>query len=477
MQKNYLALDKSEEEFRNWQYLLAVFHLVPSKEWDDLAWLATELAAESSTGSNMHVHTATPFAESMNAMVYRVDEEHNLVWLAYPTRIFDRGWNIQNIMTYIAWNIYWMSTVKACKLLDVWIPNAMLENYDGPNYTLDDMRKYLNVYDRPILWTIIKPKIGLTASEYAEVCYDFRVWGWDFVKNDEPQADQDFCVYKHMVKYVKEAMDKAVAETGRKKVHSFNVSASDFDTMIERCELIVSTFEPWSYAFLVDGITAGWMAIQTVRRRYPDVFLHFHRAGHGAFTRPENPIWFSVPILTKMARLAGSSGIHTGTAGVGKMKGDISEDVTAANQALFMEVEGHFFWQNRWKIPAKDKDMINIIKEDSAHHVVLEDDSWRGMKKTCPIVSWGLNPTKLPAFIDAIWHVDFITTMGAGVHAHPWGTQAGSKAQYQAGQAVKKWISLEEYAKDHKELAQAIEFYDKKSWAKQEEQVEKIVEA
>ena len=64
---------------------------------------------------------------------------------------------------------------KALKILDVWFPPAMLEQYDGPSYTLADMRKYLNVYNRPILGTIIKPKMGLTSAEYAEVCYDFWV--------------------------------------------------------------------------------------------------------------------------------------------------------------------------------------------------------------------------------------------------------------------------------------------------------------
>ena len=41
-----------------------------------------------------------------------------------------------------------------------------------------------------------------------------------------------------MVAHVKEAMDKAVKETGQKKIHSFNVSAAVFDTMLERCEMI-----------------------------------------------------------------------------------------------------------------------------------------------------------------------------------------------------------------------------------------------
>ena len=90
--------------------------------------------------------------------------------------------------------------------------------------------------------------------------------------------------------------------------------------MLERCEIIRNAgFEPGSYAFLIDGTTAGWMAVQTLRRHYPDVFIHFHRAGHGAYTRPENPIGYSVLVLSKFARLAGASGIHTGTAGVGKM--------------------------------------------------------------------------------------------------------------------------------------------------------------
>ncbi|MDR0650522.1 MAG: hypothetical protein LBG59_03840 [Candidatus Peribacteria bacterium] len=55
--------------------------------------------------------------------------------------------------------------------------------------------------------------MGLSSAEYAEVCYDFWVGGGDFVKNDEPQADQDFCPYDKMVAHVKQAMDKAVKET------------------------------------------------------------------------------------------------------------------------------------------------------------------------------------------------------------------------------------------------------------------------
>jgi len=446
---------------KNGEYMLAIFHLLPGKNLNILQ-AATEVAAESSTGTNFKVKTETPFSCEMNALVYKLDLKRDLVWIAYPWRLFDRGGNVQNILTYVVGNVLGMKEINALKLIDVWFPSSMLEQYDGPSYTLDDMRKYLGVYGRPILGTIIKPKMGLTSAEYAEVCYDFWVGGGDFVKNDEPQADQDFCPYEKMVGHVKKAMDKAVKETGKKKIHSFNVSAADLDTMIKRCEIIRNAgFEKGSYAFLIDGITAGWMAVQTLRRRYSDVFIHFHRAGHGGFTRPENPIGFSVLVLSKFARLAGASGIHTGTAGVGKMKGSPEEDITAAHNILGFYEQGHFFDQSWIKIPEKDEDSIKIIREDHSHHVILKDDDWRGIKKCCPIISGGLNPVLLKPFIEVMRGVDFITTMGAGCHAHPKGTRAGAAALVQACEAYLKKIDIHKYAKTHKELKEAINFFEK----------------
>jgi len=445
----------------NGEYMLAVYRMKPGGKLNTLQ-AACEVAAESSTGTNFLVNTETPFSREMNALVYDIDSEKGLVWIAFPTRLFDRGGNIQNILTYIVGNVLGMKEVDALKLEDVWFPQAMLEQYDGPSYTIDDMRDYLDVHGRPILGTIIKPKMGLTSAEYAEVCYDFWVGGGDFVKNDEPQANQDFCPYDKMVRHVKAAMDKAVKETGRKKIHSFNVSAADFQTMMERCEMVENAgFEPGSYAYLIDGITAGWTSVQTLRRRYPDVFIHYHRASHGAYTRPENPFGFSVLVLSKFARLAGASGIHTGTAGVGKMKGTPEEDVTAANAILRMRSKGHFFDQSWASVSEKDDDIARLTREDASGGTILRDDEWRGMKKCCPIISGGLNPTLLKPFIEVMGHTEFITTMGAGCHAHPRGTKAGAKALVQACEAYTEGIDLADYAKKHSELAEAIAFFGK----------------
>ncbi len=473
MQKEYLHL--GDNEINNGNYMLAVFRIIPAKGLS-LEEVATEIAAESSTGSNVKVGSATLFSSHLNARVYKIDEKQGLVWIAYPWEIFDTGGNIQNILTFVAGNIFGVSQVEGCKLLDVHFPPQMLVQYDGPSYTIDDARKYLGVYDSPILGTIIKPKIGLTSSEYAELCYDFWAGGGHFVKNDEPQANQHFCPFEKMVQGVRYAMDKVEQETGHTKLHSFNVSAADFDTMIKRADYVVGAMKPSSYVFLIDGITAGWMAVQTLRRRYPNVFIHFHRAGHGAMTRSQNPIGYSVEVLTKFARLAGASGIHTGTAGVGKMAGNPTIDVTAAQLALRIKAKGPYFEQVWSKIIETDADIKSaidqeekiwqqpvheLVKHRSKHKDMSEIDvkDYRFVPKMCPIISGGLNAILLPKFLEVMGTIDFITTMGGGIHSHPMKTRAGAMAVVQSYEAWKQGVTLTDYAKDHEELKVAIDFY------------------
>jgi len=302
-----------------------------------------------------------------------------------------------------------MSNLTGLKLEDVWFPEEFLNAFDGPSYTLKEMREYLGVFDRPILGTIVKPKIGLKPAEFADVCYEFWMGGGDFVKFDEPQADQSFCPFIEVIDEVGLRMEKVRKETGRNKVLSVNISAADFDTMLERAEYVRSKMERGSYAFLVDGIIAGWTAVQTIRRHFSDVFLHFHRAGHGAFTRPENPFGFSVPVMTKFGRLSGASGMHTGTVGIGKMKGNENEDILAADAGCKKISVGKFFKQD-----------------------------WGKIKPCCPIASGGLKPEELPELMSVFGYVDFITTMGGGCHSYPGGTREGARALIRASDASKR---------------------------------------
>src|SRR3989338_6408659 len=122
----YLNLNLKNPQ--NGEYLLCAFHLLPGHTLNTLQ-AACECAAESSTGTNFLVKTETAFSKNLNALVYQVDLKKNLVWIAYPWRIFDRNANVQNILTFIVGNVLGMKEVSALKLIDIWFPPEMLEHY------------------------------------------------------------------------------------------------------------------------------------------------------------------------------------------------------------------------------------------------------------------------------------------------------------------------------------------------------------
>jgi ribulose-bisphosphate carboxylase large chain len=70
--------------------------------------------------------------------------------------------------------------------------------------------------------------------------------------------------------------------------------------------------------------------------------------------------------------LAGASGIHTGTAGVGKMQGSPEEDITAAENILKLFADGHFFEQSWTRVSENDEDLLNLIHQEEKHPIILE---------------------------------------------------------------------------------------------------------
>jgi len=140
--------------------------------------------------------------------------------------------------------------------------------------------------------------------------------------------------------------------------------------MIARGEFILDAFgENASHvAFLMDGYVAGPAALTTARRNFPDQYLHYHRAGYGAATSPQSDRGYTAFALSKMARLQGASGIHSGTMGFGKMEGE-----------------------------AADRMMAFMITDDSADGPYFHQE-WLGMNPTTPIISGGMNALRIPGF-------------------------------------------------------------------------------
>jgi ribulose-bisphosphate carboxylase large chain len=71
------------------------------------------------------------------------------------------------------------------------LPASLAGYYKGPRFGRAGLRDQLQVHDRPLLSTAIKP-MGLSAAELAEFACKFALGGIDLIKDDHGLADQSF---------------------------------------------------------------------------------------------------------------------------------------------------------------------------------------------------------------------------------------------------------------------------------------------
>ena len=428
---------REEDLIADGQHVLCAYIMKPKAGYGYLE-TAAHFAAESSTGTNVSVATTDDFTRGVDALVYEIDEEKELMKIAYPTVLFDRNITdgramIASFLTLAVGNNQGMGDVEYGKLHDFYVPPEYLRLFDGPATTIADLWRVLG---RPvvdggfIVGTIIKPKLGLRPQPFADAAYEF--WcGGDFIKNDEPQGNQLFAPMKETIPLVADAMRRAQDKTGQPKLFSANITADDHYEMLARGEFVLETFAENAdhVAFLVDGYVAGPAALTTARRRFPNQYLHYHRAGHGAVTSPQSMRGYTSFVLAKMARLQGASGIHTGTMSFGKMEGE-----------------------------AGDKDMAYMIEQDSANGPYFHQE-WLGMNPTTSIISGGMNALRIPGFFENLGHSNVIMTAGGGSYGHIDGAVAGAISMRQAEQCWRANADPVAFAKDHQEFARAFESF------------------
>ncbi len=435
----YADLSLNEQELiDSGKYVMCAYIMKPAEGYGYLE-AAAHFAAESSTGTNVEVCTTDEFTKGVDALVYHIDEAKEEMRIAYPVDLFDRNMidgrtMLVSFLTLTIGNNQGMGDVAYAKMIDFYVPPAILKLYDGPATDISDLWRVL---DRPvkdggyIAGTIIKPKLGLRPEPFAEAAYQFWLGG-DFIKNDEPQGNQVFCPAKKVYPLVYDAMKRAMDETGQAKLFSANITADDHHEMVARGEFILETFGPDAnkVALLVDGYVGGPGMVTTARRTFPSQYLHYHRAGHGAVTSPSSKRGYTALVLAKMSRLQGASGIHVGTMGYGKMEGD-----------------------------ASDKIIAYMIERDSCQGPVYHQE-WYGMKPTTPIISGGMNALRLPGFFENLGHGNVINTAGGGSYGHIDSPAAGAISLRQAYECWREGADPIEWAKEHKEFARAFESFE-----------------
>ena len=372
---------------------------------------ANAIAAEQSTGTWTDLSTTTSkIIENYGAKVLSIDE--NLTRIAFPVEDFsvDIG-GVPQILSVIAGNLFGLEAVSKIRLEDVQFPKSILEMYKGPKFGVDGLRKELNRPEKPLVGTIVKPKIGLSPKDTANYVYEAGAGGLTNSKDDETLTNQTFCPIEDRTVAVAEALDRLESE-GHKMMHAINVSTNG-DKIVELAEKV----QAWgAKELMVDVITCGFGAVQALAED-PSIKIpiHVHRTMHGAFTRDPLHGVAMLPI-TKLVRMCGGDALHIGTLGVGKMSGDATADLSNLTACL---------------------------------------DSTGGYKTVMPVCSGGVYPGMIGKMVQ-ISGKNVQVQAGGGVSGHPGGVRKGAMAMCQAIDAAFLDIPVTEYAKDHEELNEAL---------------------
>lgn len=399
--------------------LVAEYYIQPSKTslWN----AANAVAGESSIDTWSTIETLSPkIFNKLRPHIY--DIKGNIIKIAYPTDLFEPG-NMPQILSSIAGNIFGMKCVEKLKLLDIHFPKKLVSSFKGPKYGIQGIRKLARVPKRPLVGTIIKPKVGLNAKEHAELAYKSWIGGLDIVKDDENLSSLSFNKFNERVKITVKMKEKAEKETGERKFYMPNVTAETFE-MLKRTKFVK---EQGNEYVMVDILTTGFAGLQTLRDNSEDLVIHAHRAMHGALTRHDHGI--AMLPLAKIARMIGVDQLHIGAI-VGKMTGSAKEVYHIGE-----EIED------------------NLIHPSEKNHILSQE--WYDKKPIFAVCSGGLHPLLVPQLMHIMGN-DIIIQGGGGVHAHPNGTTAGARALRQAVDATMQGISLQEYAKTHLELKLAF---------------------
>ncbi len=408
--------------------LLCAFRIEPL-HGVDLIEASAAVAAESSTGTWTEVWSnQLTDIDYYKAKVYRIEDD--IAYIAYPMDLFEEN-SIVNIMSSIVGNVFGFKAVSALRLEDMRIPVALVKTFPGPNIGIYDERVRLNKWGRPLLGGTVKPKLGLSAKDYATIMFECLVGGLDTTKDDENMNSQPFNRWRDRFRYGMDAVQRAEAESGEAKGHFFNVTASSTEEALRRLEYIASQ---GSRYIMYDFLTAGFAASSDVFKRAGElgVIVHCHRAMHAVFTRQQNH-GIHMRVIAKWLRLVGGDHLHTGTV-VGKLEGSRNETLG----------------------------IIDLLRErvtppDPQRGVYFAQD-FAGLKAVWPVASGGIHVLNIPD-LHAIYGNDAFWLFGGGTHGHPRGSRAGARANRVATEAIASGKTLDDAAKSCPELREAMELW------------------
>ncbi|WP_400162609.1 2,3-diketo-5-methylthiopentyl-1-phosphate enolase [Brevibacillus sp. TJ4] len=335
-------------------------------------------------------------------------QQRGLVTVSYPVRNFTA--DIPSLLTGIFGKL---SMDGKIKLVDITLPDALLDAFPGPKFGIEGVRSRLEAEGRPLLMSIFKSCLGMPFDDLQTQFRAQALGGVDLVKDDEIFFADERAPFLERIKAFKQIAIETEAQTGKPVLYAANLTGP-VNELNEKAKRAV---DAGADCLLFNVLAFGFDALHRLAAD-PDVHVPImaHPALAGAYY-PSPDYGIATPLLLgKLMRIAG------------------------ADLVLFPSPYGN----------------VALDKEEALQLAANLTAPLEGVRRSFPVPSAGIHPGLVPQLY-ADFGTDQIVNAGGGIHGHPGGAAAGGKAFVDAIRAVQSGQSLAEAASESPELALALE--------------------
>jgi ribulose-bisphosphate carboxylase large chain len=389
---------RTREEIDLNKYYIATYEMKSSSTLKDAAW---NLAIGQSVGNpNVRNEWETDELFENHSCIIIGDEdwlENSIagnVEIAFP--VANTDWDtdgISHMLCQLMGGHVDIDIITKCRLIKLELPKTVTDHFLGPKFGLSGFREFTGQYNKPLLGSIVKPKIGITPEVLLEMVKEMVDGGVDFIKEDEIMSNPICAPLDRRV----DIIANYLAKQSRKVVFCHTINA-DPHVIVDRVKRVHELGGNGVHI----NVFSGLGVYNSIRKMDLPLFLHFQKSGDKVFTDKNHRFSIAWTVICQLATMMGVDTIQTG------MMGGYSNDD-----------------------PEEIKQCLEILRAGN----------------TTPALSCGFHPG-LVEKINSLAGTDYLANAGGSVHGHPGGTIAGASAMRQAinrehsveyHQAISKW--------------------------------------
>jgi len=361
-------------------YFRVWYHVKSKTTLRDAAW---QIAIGQSVG-NPNVRNrweSDQLFEDHSCLVLHDESElkakcEGLLLIAFPVANIDfRTDGIAHLLVNIMGGQMDIDIIEKCQVLNIDFPKSVTDCFHGPKYGIKGIRAYTDVYDKPLLGAIVKPKTGIRPDTLLDMVKELVDGGVNFIKEDEILSNPAFCRIKDRVPKIMQFLD------GKGVVYSVSIH-SDPAHLLDRVR------DVWRMGgnSVHVNFWCGLGVYKSIRDMDLPIMLHFQKSGDKILTNRNHNFYIAWPVICQLAALSGVDFIHAGMLG------------------------GYYKWPED-----ETKDSLEVLHKYGV----------------MPALSCGFHPG-LTDWVTKQVGVDYMANVGGAIHGHPDGTTAGAKAMRQS---------------------------------------------